>query len=337
MATATVRPELTIVDVVGTMAICTVSTEARLRSEFLPVTALTRDVRVRAVEREAGLCVVVEQPLLPVDRVMAQCTIFAEAPLVGVTLTVATDAVLGRIAEHVRRVALAAVGFRVPAEQREAGEIVVEEDVVLPRRLAVAVETLRALRTFVGIVVLVAGEAIPLQLRIIDRLDMTRGAFGFAVRADQRVARILAVVEAHFRPTAAGVAGFAALAEMPVVIVILAMAGDAGHVELVGERVLAVAALATLLGVLAVEHEIRIAIVIEARIVPAPRAVAVAAFIAAAAIVRIVFCMTVVAFRRRVPERVIGVAVEACRFLVLADQRVPGCIVVELDVQPLRR
>lgn len=116
MAAATVGPELAIVDVIGTMTICTVLTQARLRSQRLPVAALTRDVCVRAIEREAGLRVMVEKPLLPVDRVMAQCAIFAETPLVGVVLAMAADAVLRRIAENVRCMTLPTIGFHVFAE-----------------------------------------------------------------------------------------------------------------------------------------------------------------------------------------------------------------------------
>jgi len=145
MATATVGSELPIVDIVGTMTIGAVPAEARLRRKRLPVAALARDLRVCAVEREAGLRVVIEQPLLPVDRVMAQRAVLAKTPLVGVVLAVAADAVFRSVAEHVRFVTLAALGFRVFAEQREAGEIMVEEDVVLPRGFTVAVEALRAL------------------------------------------------------------------------------------------------------------------------------------------------------------------------------------------------
>ena len=187
-----------------------------------------------------------------------------------------------------------------------------------------------------GIIVFVAGEAIPLQFHFEDRFDMTGGTLGLAVRADQRIAGVLAVVEAHFRPAAAGMAGFAALAEMPFVIVVFEMTRDAGHLEFVRERVFTMATVAVLLRMLAVEYEIRIPIVIEARIVPATRAVAVAALIAATTIVCIVFRVTVVALRRGVLKRVVGMAVETCRLLVLADQRVVGRVVVELDVEPLR-
>ena len=145
MATATVGSELPIVDIVGTMTIGAVPAEARLRSKRLSVAALARDLRVCAVKREAGLRVVIEQPLLPVDGVMAQRAVLTEAPLVGVVLAVAADAILRCVAEHMRLATLATLGFRVFAEQGETSEIVVEKDVVFPRGFTVAVETLRAL------------------------------------------------------------------------------------------------------------------------------------------------------------------------------------------------
>lgn len=175
-----------------------------------------------------------------------------------------------------------------------------------------------------SIIVLVAGQAIPLQLHIEDRLDMTGGALGFAVRADQRVAGVFAVVKAHFRPAAAGVAGFASFAEVTFVIVVLEMAGNTGHIEFIGERVLAVAAGAFLFGVLAVQYEIRVAVVIETGVVPAFWIVTGAAFVAATAVMRIVLGMTVIAIRRRVLKCVVLMAVQAGGFLVLAYKRITG-------------
>ena len=133
MATAAVGSELTVVDVIGTMTVCAVPAQARLCSERLPMAAFARDVRVSTVEREAGLLVVIEPPLLPIDRVVAECTILAEAPFVRVVLTMATDAVFGGVTKYVRFVTLAAIRLRMFAQQREAGEIVVEEDIILPR------------------------------------------------------------------------------------------------------------------------------------------------------------------------------------------------------------
>ena len=132
MASATVGSELPIVDIVGTMTIGAVPAEARLRGKRLSVAAVARDRRVCAVKGEAGLRVVVEKPLLPVDRVVAQRAVLTETPLVRVVVAVATDAILRCVLEHVRLVTLATLGFPVFAEQGETSEIVVEKDVVFP-------------------------------------------------------------------------------------------------------------------------------------------------------------------------------------------------------------
>lgn len=337
MTAAAVGSELTVVNVIGTMTVRAVLAQARLRGKRLPVTALARDVCVCTVKRETRLLVVVEQPLLPVDRVVAQPAILAEATVVRVVFAVATEAVFRCVAKYVRLVALAAVGFRVFTKQRKPGEVVVEKDIVLPRRFTVAVEALRALCALVGVIVLVTRETVAFQLHFVNRLDVAGSTLGFPVRTDQCVAGVFLMIEMHIGPAAAGVTGLAALSEMTLVIVVFPVAGDARHVEFVGERVVAVAAIAILLRMLAIQWEIRIAIVIEARIVPAPRVVAVAALVAAAAIVRIVFRMAVVAFSRRILKRIVGMAVQALGLLVLADQRIIGGVVIELDIVPFHR
>lgn len=79
------------------------------------------------------------------------------------------------------------------------------------------------------------------------------------------------MVKVHIGPTTAGMTGIAVLAAMSIVIIIFDVAGDTGHVEFIGKRVLAVAAVAALLGMFAVEHEVGITIVIEAGVGPARR------------------------------------------------------------------
>ena len=80
------------------------------------------------------------------------------------------------------------------------------------------------------------------------------------------------------------------------------------------------AGVAVLLSVLAIEGEVRVTCVIETGVLPARGFVAIVAFIAAAAVVRIIFGVATEAGCRRVGECVIGVAVETGRLLVFADQ-----------------
>jgi len=145
MTATTVGSELAVVNVVGTMTVGAVLAQARLRSERFAMTAFARDVRMRTVEREARLRVVVEQPLLPVDRVMAKETVLAKPPVVRVVVPVAADAVVRGILEYVRVVTLATFRLCVLAQQRKVREIVIEEHIVFPRQFAVTVEALCAL------------------------------------------------------------------------------------------------------------------------------------------------------------------------------------------------
>lgn len=97
------------------------------------------------------------------------------------------------------------------------------------------------------------------------------------------------------------------------------------------------AGIALLLGVLAVEHKVRVTSVVETRVEPAGWLVAIAAFIAATTVVGVVLGVAAKAGGWRVGERIVRVAVEAGRLLVFADQRVTGCAVVKLHVQPASR
>ena len=71
MTTAAVEAELAVVNVIGAMTIRTAAAEPRLLGHRAPVAAFAGNVPMRTVENEAGLRVVIELPLRPVDRVVA--------------------------------------------------------------------------------------------------------------------------------------------------------------------------------------------------------------------------------------------------------------------------
>ena len=109
------------------------------------MTAFASNIRVRAVEREGGLRIVIKPPLLPVDRDMALRARFAEASCMRVILAVAANTFFRGIMEHVRLMTFAALDLRVLAEERKAGQVVIKKHVVLPGGLVVAINTLCAL------------------------------------------------------------------------------------------------------------------------------------------------------------------------------------------------
>lgn len=188
-----------------------------------------------------------------------------------------------------------------------------------------------------SVIVFVAGEAVRLQLHFEDRFDVTGDALFFCVHTVQRVAGGDTVIEVHFGPAAAGVTGIAVLAAMPVMMVVFEVTADAGRVEFIGERVFGVATFTALFGVFAIDHEVGVTIVIETRVFPALGVMAVAALIATAAVVRIIFRVTVVTGGRCVLKRIVCMTAQAAWLLVLADQRVIGRTVIEFHVEPLDR
>ena len=200
-----------------------------------------------------------------------------------------------------------------------------------------AIDTLRALRALVGVVVLVAGKTVGDEFDFEDRFDVTGNTLRFRMCAMQSVFGVDAMVEVHIGPTAAGMTGTAVLAAMPIVIVIFEVAGDTRHVEFIGKRVLAVAAVTALLGMFAIDHEVGITIVIETRVIPTLRVMTVAALIAAAAVVRVIFRVTAVATRLSNGELAILMAARARSVHVLAEQWKFGQVVIEFDFGPAER
>jgi hypothetical protein len=70
VAATTVRAELTIVDIIGTMAICTAFAGFPHRRERAAMTVIAGNIQVGAVENEFCLYVVIKQPQVPRNRVV---------------------------------------------------------------------------------------------------------------------------------------------------------------------------------------------------------------------------------------------------------------------------
>ena len=186
-----------------------------------------------------------------------------------------------------------------------------------------------------SIVVFVARQAVSGWCNVEDRLNVTGLALDVRVRTAERVACIQGMIELHLGPSGADMAGFALLSEMPLVVVVFLVASDTLRGQLVGERVVAVARIALLLRVPAVEQEASITIVIKTGVVPTDRTMTIATLVAAATVMGVIFCMTAEAGRRRVGKRIVCVAIEARGSLVLANQGEAGCVVIKLDVEPV--
>ncbi len=195
-----IRSKFAVMDVVQLMTVRAVTTQLRMGSQWSAMAGLAGNLRMRPVQDKARLQVVVEEPLLPVNRVVACRTVRAETAFVRVVRRMAVHALLRSIAEHVRFMAVAAVDIRVFAKEWEARQVVVEEHAFLPRRFVVTVVTPDAERLRMRIVVFVAAEAVGLQSNVEDRRDVAGGTLSVGMSAVQGMTGIDRVIELHGRP-----------------------------------------------------------------------------------------------------------------------------------------
>lgn len=164
----------------------------------LTMTRGTGGADVRAREHEVRLQIVIESPECPVGGVVAGFTLSAQSTPMHVLRCVTSPAVLGRIMESRRRMTRLAADRVVRADQREMGQAVIEAHVPHPGDLRVTGFALAPQLTHMGIIGMTAG-AIERQTGI-RSLDMTGRALQLAVRAEQREALDLTVIEAGARP-----------------------------------------------------------------------------------------------------------------------------------------
>ncbi len=334
MTPATVEAEFTVVDIVRPVTVGAPAPQPGLRRQGTAVTAGAGDFAMSALQGKVRLPVVVELPLQPVDRVVAQGAVLRQAILVGIGLAMAFHALGRRVAEHMRVMARVALLVRMRAKQWKSRQAMVEEDPVRPGILVVAIEAVSTLGAVVCVVFFVTGKTVRLRLHLEDRLDMTGLALDELVRTVQHVVRVGVVIEEDRRPRLGRMAGLAAGPEVTVVIIVFQVTGNAGDVQFVSERVLAMAVATALLGVFSVECEVRVARMIEFRVVPAGRRVAIAAPLSAATVVGIVFSVAIEAPGWRGLEGLVFVTARAFGLGVLADQRETGGFMVEFGVGP---
>jgi len=241
---AAVEAEFAVMNVVRLMTVGASASEPRLSGEWSPVTGVAMHFEMRTLQCEVCLPVVIKLPLQPIDRVVAECAILRESIGVRVAVAMAFSTLGGCVAENMGFVACVALLVSVRAEQRKARQAMIEEDLVRPGILVVAVEAAGALRTVVRVVFFVARETVCLRLDLEDRLQVARFTLDQFVRTVQHVFRIDIMVEMNSRPRVSGMAGFAGATEVAVMVVVFQVAGYARDVHLVVERILAVAVVA---------------------------------------------------------------------------------------------
>ena len=196
----------------------------------------------------------------------------------------------------------------------------IEEDVIDPGRLVVAILACNSLLAIVRIIRCVAVIATRLQRDFVYRLQMTGLTFDCLVSAYQCMRGIPVVVKEDVCPERVAVAIATLGAKMTVVLVVVQVAGNAGRLQLISERLFGMTIIANQLGMAATESKARVPAMVETGIGPGHGVMAAIALLATSSVVDIVVSMAVVARGRRVLKRLVLMAVSASGFAVSADQ-----------------
>jgi len=121
------------------------------------VTVIAGDTFVGTVYLEVATNVVIEQPQVPGDRVVAGFTVVRKPAGVFIVLQVASNALCVGIGKHRGFMAGLALEIVMFTKKRESRQIMVEAGCILPFCLGVTVAALVALLPVVNIVVKMAG------------------------------------------------------------------------------------------------------------------------------------------------------------------------------------
>ena len=139
----------------------------------------------------------------------------------------------------------------------------IEEYALGPRLLVVTVLARRSLCSFMRVVFLMAVATKCWRLGIEYGFDVTRRALNVGVRATERVLCIDIVIKRDLYPFVSDMASVAVLSKVPIVIVVVLMAGETGCGQLVGKWIITVAVVARQHRVFAGQTERGVARVVE--------------------------------------------------------------------------
>ena len=119
-------------------------------------------------------------------------------------------------------------------------------------------------------------------------------------------------------------------------VVIVEMARNARSIHVISEVIFAMTVVASQITVTTLKLEFCIPVVIKARIIPVGRAMAIATFISASAVMSIVFLVAGKTVCRSAEIGRIFMTVQTSSFEMMADQRIVGHIVIEFGILPTR-
>lgn len=275
---------------------------------------------VGTFQQKIGLCVVVEQPEVPGDRIVAPVAGVFEPAIMVVVFQVATDAVFFCVDKYLGLVTIDAFDVRMFSEQRKPRQVMIKERCIFPHGFVVAIGTLFALRAIVRVVLEMAGDTGCTRGCREYWLDVTIDAGIIGMRSVQLELSVPVVIEQRLGPCHAVVAVTAFRSVVPFMLVVFKVTTDAGHIHFVAKRIVAVTVITSELCMMAFKRKVGISRVVEAGVGPRCRVVAILALVPAAPIMMIIFRMAVVARIWCACEFFNAVAVFARRFGMTTDQ-----------------
>jgi len=264
---------------------------------------------------------------------VAAATVLAEVAVVRVVALVAIDTGVADVAVLARQVALLTRHGYVQADERVAGEVMIEAHALAPPGRRVALGAIAPELAQMHVVRAVTAQALGRQLLGGDVGRVTGVAGNLLVAADQRPMSIAGMIEVRRLPLLVSMAVAAVLAETPGVRVLRAVAAKTILWHLVLEIPRAMAVVAGDLLVHAFQRETGL-LVIELGGLPPLRRVALAALGAPLPVVHVIRLMAGAAFLRRVAIAIAEVAGGALDLGVLVVQRKASLAVVIRHVMP---
>lgn len=233
MAAFTALTELTSMNIVARMT-THASTACLYFSIYRRVVAVgTGQLRVRAVQLEIRLRIVVEGPKPPAVWIVTGLTVGPERLFVRIVLGVAVIALGGRILECRRHVTLLARRHGMQPYQREFRQTVIECNLCAPPAFIVALRALLALLPVVHVITRMAGITGGFELVGIEVALVTTLAADLGVTPAQRIFGVPVVVERDGLPTRFLVAAVALATEAALVPVVEFVAAVAVGPQLV--------------------------------------------------------------------------------------------------------
>ena len=290
---------------------------------------LTSQLGMRSLAREARRGMV-ELPVRPSIGIMTSSAPVAECPLVVVVRLVARDALGWRTAVTAVSMALFAAHGSMQTHQREAGEIVIEADLVAPARLAMTSGAIPPHATGVYVIGLMAAEALFGKLLRLGAGRVASVASQLLVFAVQRVLVLGEMVVFHRLPAIRLVAGGAVVTKAAGMGVFRRVAAVTGLRQLRLQVAIFVASVAGNFSVLTVQAKAGFFQVVKAGVLPTHRAVTVLASRPARTAMNVIGCVASIAGGGRALESGIAVTSRTGNLVMGTQQGELGLAVIEV-------